>query len=80
MSNDSTLSSSYKYQTAERLRKIYFPCDKILKTIQGLDPQDTHEHDSVSIKMLKLRNPSILKALCLIFRKCLNFSCFSDEK
>ena len=39
-SNSTTLPSSYKYHTVGRVSYISFTCDKILKTIQALDPNE----------------------------------------
>ena len=38
-----------------------------------------HGHELVSIMMLKLSSPSVLKPLSLIFLNCLNSGTFPDE-
>ena len=52
-SNSTTLPSSYKYHTDGRVTYISFTCDKILKTIQALDPNEAQGYDGASIRMLK---------------------------
>ena len=67
------------YDTENRLNDINFSYDKILKVIQSLDPNKVHDHDGVSVRMLKLCCPSIIKPLFIIFCNCLKFGTLPDD-
>ena len=50
ISNDGILHSLYKCHTNNTDKGyFYFTCDKTLKTIQCLDLNEGHRHDSISI-------------------------------
>ena len=68
-------------RTNNRLNDISSNYDKIFKVIQSLSlgPNKNHGHDGVSVKMLKLSCPSLIKPLLLIIRNCLNFGTFPDN-
>ena len=48
-------------------------------SIFPLDPNKAHGHDGISVKMLKLSCPSIIKPLLVTFRKCLKSGTFPDN-
>ena len=48
-------------------------------SIFSLDPNKAYGHDGISVKMLKLSCPSIIKPLLVIFRKCLKSGTFPDD-
>ena len=50
-------------QTSNRLNTADIDSKKILTLIQGLNSSKAHEHDCISIRMLKLCGPSIIKPL-----------------
>ena len=67
------------YDTENRLNDINFSYDKILKVIQSLDPNKVHDHDGVSVRILKLCCPSIIKPLFITFCNCLKFGTLPDD-
>ena len=67
------------YYTNNGLNYINFNYDKILKVIQSLDPNRAHGHDDVSVRMLKISSPSIIKPLLIIFCNCLKFGTFAND-
>ena len=68
LQNNSTLPKSNTYHTENRLNDITFDKEKLLKIIQSLDANKAHGYDGVSIRMLKLSSPSVIKPFPLHFR------------
>ena len=52
---------------------------KILKLIQSLNSIKAHGHDDISIRMLKLCGPSVIKPLSLLFNNCLRDGVFPNN-
>ena len=65
--------------TQSRFSLVTFSEDDIEKLIQNLDPNKTHGHDQVSIRMLKLHSNSICKPLKIIFNRCWEASTFPND-
>ena len=61
------------------LSSITFEINGIDKIIKNLDPNKSHDHDRLSIRMSKLCRESIYKPLNLIFKSCLKTSQFPSE-
>ena len=60
-----------------------FSCLEIIasgigKLIKALNVNKAHDHDEISIRMLKLCESAITKPLFLIFKNCLNSNTFLD--
>ena len=79
LQNNSTLPKSNTYHTENRLNDITFENEKLLKIIQSLDANKARGYDGISIRMLKLGSPSIIKPLSIIFQNCLKSSTFADD-
>ena len=79
LQNNSTLPKSNTYHTENRLNDITFDNEKLLKIIQSLDANKAHGYDGISIRMLTLGSPSIIKPLYIIFQNCLKSSTFPDD-
>ena len=79
LQNNSALPKSNTYHTGNRLNDITFDNEKLLKIIQSLDANKAHGYDGISIRMLKLGSPSIIKPLSIIFQNCLKSSTFPDD-
>ena len=79
ISDESILSLIPTYYTDNRLNDVNVNYEKILKVIHSLDPNKTHGHDGVSVRMLKLSPPSFANPLLIIFRNCLKFGTFPDD-
>ena len=65
--------------TDNRLSSVSFPQDGIAKIIQNLDPDKTHGHDNINIRMLKICVSSIYKPLEMIFKQCIETGVFPSE-
>ena len=60
-----------------------FSCLEIIasgigKLTKALNVNKAHDHDEISIRMLKLCESAITKPLFLIFKNCLNSNTFLD--
>ena len=66
-------------KTHESLSTIHFSTDDILKIIRNLDLNKAHAHDMITIRMIKLCEISICRALKLIFQSCLESGKFPTE-
>ena len=82
LQNNSTLRKSNTYHTENRLNDIIFDNEKLLKIIQSLDANKAHGYDGISIRILKLSSPTIIKPYSIIFQNCLNleFSQMTGKK
>ena len=71
ITSNSKLPTSPSYLTDKRLYTITFPAKDIGKIIPSLDPNKAHDHDNLSIRMLKLCGNAICEPLQLIFNQAL---------
>ena len=58
---------------------IYIYIYKYIKIIKHLNPNETHGHDMISIRKIKLCSISICKPLEIIFQNCLRSGKFPSE-
>ena len=77
--NNSTLPSIQSFETSNRLSTVDIDSKKILKLIQSLNSNKAHGHDSISIRMLKICRPSVIKPLSLLFNNCLRDGVFPND-
>ena len=63
----------------QTISTITSSCDNIATLIKNLDPNKAHDHDMISICMLKLCGKSICKPLDLIFQSCMKQGKFPTE-
>ena len=63
INNDSVLPSTLNYLTDDKLSSFNVSSVVIFQLIKNLDPNKTHRHDHISVKMIKLCTPSICKPL-----------------
>ena len=77
--NNSTLLSIQSFETSNRLSTIDIDSKKILNIIKGLNSNKAHGHDVISIRMLELCGPSIIKPLSLFFNNCLRDGVFPND-
>ena len=61
------------------LSTIHFASDNILKIIKNFDRNKAHDQDMISIRTIKICDPSICKPSGLIFRTCLENEKFPTE-
>ena len=77
--NSSELPSNFLKKTDKSIFAITFTCNDIATLIKNLDPNKAHDHDMISICMLKLCGKSICKPLDLIFQSCMKRGKFPTE-
>ena len=71
---------SYLHINLNSQTKVYyFSSSNIAKIITHLDPNKAHDHDMLSIRMIKLCGNSICKPLSMIFNDCLDEGKFPHE-
>ena len=78
--NNSKILSECSRKSNESLSSINFEINDIEKIITNLDPNKSHGHDMLSIRMLKLCGESIYKSLNLIFKSCLETGQFPSDR
>ena len=61
-----------------RPTSIIFNDESILKIIRALDVNKAHGHDDISIRMIKLCDKSIIPAISLIYKNCINSGIFPN--
>ena len=69
MNNSSKLLSIFLKRTDKFISSISFSSNDIARIIQDLDPNKAHDHDMISIRMLKICSESISKPLEIILEK-----------
>ena len=79
LKNCSKLPKNLRYVTDKRLRTINFRADNIEKIIASPNPNKSHSHDNISIRMLKIYGDTICKPLELIFKQVLTTGVFPSE-
>ena len=67
----SDLPTTVTKKPHESMSIIRFTSDDILKIIKNLYPNKTHNHDMISILMLKVCDPSLCEPLESMFTPCL---------
>ena len=77
--NDSSILPNIMFGTEEKLYSFEFCTDDIVKVIKSLGPNKTHGHYKISIRMIKLCTPSIVKPLSILFSNCFENQCFPKE-
>ena len=66
-------------ETEQKRSTLEFCTNHIVKIIKSLDPNKAHEHDEISIRMIKLCATSIAKPLLILFKNCFQNQCFPKE-
>ena len=79
MSNATKLPSNFTLYTNNRLSAVTFSQYVIGKIIQNLNPNNTHGHDNISIRMLKICGWSIYGPLEPIFKEALSTGLFPSN-
>ena len=68
--------SELSFKTGKFLSNITFTSDGIQEVIQNLGSEKAHGHDRISIRMLKIYEPSIFEPLEIFFKPCLERGIF----
>ena len=63
LANNSILQTNQIFSTYNRLRDSNIDCGEILKLINALNPREVHDHDGISIVILKSYDLPITKHL-----------------
>ena len=71
VNNNSVLPMTLNHLTDDKLNSFNISSEVIFQLIKNLDPSKAHEHNEISVKMLKLCAPSLCKPLTLVFENCL---------
>ena len=65
-----------KCESMNRLASIVSNDESILKIIRAPDVNKAHDHDGISIRMIKLCDKFIILAMSLIHKNCINSQIF----
>ena len=74
----SVLPTLLKHESEARFSKIAFTDNQIFKILRALDINNTHGHDKISIRMLKLCDKSIITPLSILFQNSIDTRNFPD--
>ena len=77
--NSSKLPLHLHYLTDNRLSSVRFSQDDFAKIIQNRDSNKAHDHDNISIRILKICGSSMYKPLEMIFKQCIETGFFPSE-
>ena len=79
ITNSSVALTDYEHFTDTSLSNIIFKGNDIGRIISTSDPNKTHDHDMINIRMLRICGDSIYKHLRFIFRACLEHDVFPQK-
>ena len=78
LKNYSVLPTLLEHESEARFSKITLTDDQILTILRALDINKAHEHDKISIEMLKLCDKSIITPLSILLQNCVDARTFPD--
>ena len=76
LKNDSKIPINQIFLTQSRLSSLDFNEDEILKIIRALNIHKAHDHDDISIRMIKMCDKSLIKPLTILFQNSTKSSCY----
>ena len=76
LNNGSKFPSQHYFITSERLSSIVFDDQDIIKIIRALNINESHGHDDISIRMIKICDSELGKPLSIIFNNCIKTGIF----
>ena len=76
---NSELPTSLTFYTDNRLSTVSFSHQDLGKIIENLNPNKAHDHDNISIRMLKICGSTIYRPLEIIFKEALSTGLFPSE-
>ena len=79
INSDSSLPSKIIKKTDNSLYSVKFSTENILQIINKLDSNKAHDHDEISIRMLKICGSSVCRPLQIIYKSCLDKGKFPQE-
>ena len=77
--DNGSLLPDLNYRTPNRLNDIKFSTSDLSKIIKDLNPNKSHGHDNLSIRMIQLCGDSILLPLTMIFKSAIQGGHFPDS-
>ena len=78
LNNNIKIPEAQSHVTNSKLSSIKFESKDISNIIRSLDVNKAHGHHSISIRMLKICDSTIVKPLTIIFNSWVNQSMFLD--
>ena len=78
LKNNSILPTNQIFLTQARLEFLEFNEDEIFKIIRALKINKAHDHDDISIRMIKICDKSLLKPLTILFKNLTSSCCYPD--
>ena len=79
VSNNSVLPSEFTYMTEERIQSITFSEFDVIKIMKALDVNKAHDHDNISVRIIKLCTNSVAHPLTLIFQNSMDAGTFATQ-
>ena len=71
MDSNSSIPANISFETQESFSTFEICSDDIEKITRSLDANKVHEHDEISIRMIKICKSSVSKPMGILFRNCL---------
>ena len=78
LKNDIVLPANHMFLTQARLGTLDFNEGGILKIIRALNVNKAHDHDDISIRMIRICDKSLTKPLIILFENSTESSCYPD--
>ena len=75
----SNIPDSQTYMTNAKISSIKFENIDIINVIKALNPCKAHEHDDLSIRILKICELVIVKPLVILFKNFISQGMFPDN-
>ena len=72
LNNNSKIPETQSYVTNTNLSSVKFESKEISNVIRSLDVNKAHDHDNISIRMLKTCDSAIAEPLTIFFNSCIN--------
>ena len=79
VSNSNDLTSEFTYMTEERIHSIAFSESDVITIIRALDINKTHDHDNISVRMIKLCTNTVAHPLTLVFQNSMPAGTFATQ-
>ena len=73
LNNASDLPTNQIFLTQSRLGSLDLNEGELLQIVRALNINNTHGHDDISIRMIKICDKSLLKPLILLFRNSIKY-------
>ena len=78
INNERSLPSSFEFYSQYRLSSLIIIEDNILKIVRALNIIKAHDHDEISVRMIKICDKAFVKPFSLIYKNCMNTGIFPN--